>query len=362
MENNFCKTYGITIEQFYGNEKIEGTLYLSSLTSIPEGFNPTVGGSLDLHSLTSIPEGFNPTVGSSLDLSSLTSIPKGFNPTVGGSLDLHSLTSIPEGFNPTVGSSLYLSSLTSIPEGFNPTVGSSLYLSSLTSIPEGFNPTVGGSLYLHSLTSIPEGFNPTVGGSLDLRSLTSIPEGFNPTVGSSLYLSSLTSIPEGFNPTVGGSLYLNGLNYNYNKLPLDYLFSWQNGKYIQVDGIFTEVLNKKGNVWKVKKLNSDKEFYLITDGERYAHGDTIKEAKQDLIFKIGNRTKEDYQDLRLDSVLNLEDGIVCYRVITGACSFGVKDYMKNRMKTKKKKYTISEIIEMTEEEYGGKTFKQFFNK
>jgi hypothetical protein len=36
--------------------------------------------------------------------------------------------------------------------------------------------------------------------------------------------------------------------------------------------------------------------------------------------------------------------------------------MKNRMKTKKKKYTISEIIEMTEEEYGGKTFKQFFNK
>ena len=70
-----------------------------------------------------------------------------------GSLDLSSLTSIPEGFNPTVGGWLYLSSLTSIPEGFNPTVGGSLDLSGLTSIPEGFNPTVGGCLYLSSLTS-----------------------------------------------------------------------------------------------------------------------------------------------------------------------------------------------------------------
>jgi hypothetical protein len=65
---------------------------------------------------------------------------------VGGDLDLSSLTSIPEGFNPTVGGDLYLSSLTSIPEGFNPTVGGDLDLRSLTSIPEGFNPTVGGDL------------------------------------------------------------------------------------------------------------------------------------------------------------------------------------------------------------------------
>jgi hypothetical protein len=36
------------------------------VTSIPEGFNPTVGGYLDLRSVTSIPEGFNPTVGGDL--------------------------------------------------------------------------------------------------------------------------------------------------------------------------------------------------------------------------------------------------------------------------------------------------------
>ena len=62
------------------------------------------------------------------------------------------MTSIPEGFNPTVGGSLGLGGLTSIPEGFNPTVGGSLWLDGLTSIPEGFNPTVGGDLWLDGLT------------------------------------------------------------------------------------------------------------------------------------------------------------------------------------------------------------------
>jgi hypothetical protein len=139
------------------------------------------------------------------------------------------------------------------------------------------------------------------------------------------------------------------------------MFSWQNEKYIMVDGIFTEVVSKRGNVWKVKKVNTKNEFYLISDGEKYAHGNTLKEAKEDLIFKIGNRTKEDYKGLKLDSVLSIEEGIQCYRVITGACSFGVKDFMQNRMKDKKKEYSISEIIEMTEGEYGGNTFKKFFN-
>ena len=49
-----------------------GDLWLDGLTSIPEGFNPTVGGNLWLDGLTSIPEGFNPTVGGDLWLDGLT--------------------------------------------------------------------------------------------------------------------------------------------------------------------------------------------------------------------------------------------------------------------------------------------------
>jgi hypothetical protein len=221
---------------------------------------------------------------------------------------------------------------------------------------------VGGSLYLSSLTSIPEGFNPTVGGSLDLRHLTSIPEGFNPTVGGSLYLSSLTSIPEGFNPTVGGYLDLSRrLRANYKKLPSEYLLSWQDDKYLLADGIFTEVISHKGNVYHVRKIAETKVFYLVTYGNgKWSHGETLKEAKSDLMFKISNRTKDDYKNLKLTDSLSFADAIMCYRVITRACSFGTKDFVNNRLKDKRKKYTVSEMIKVTKGEYGNKTFNYFF--
>jgi hypothetical protein len=360
----FCEQYNLTEGQFNGTEKIEGTLYLRSLKSIPEGFNPTVGGGLYLNSLTSIPEGFNPTVGGGLNLGSLTSIPEGFNPIVGGGLNLGSLTSIPEGFNPAVGGSLYLHSLTSIPEGFNPIVGGDLYLGSLTSIPKGFNPTVGDGLYLHMLTSIPEGFNPTIGGWLDLRSLKSIPEGFNPTIGDGIDLDSLTSIPEGFNPTVGGDLYLGSLpadirnSITYNKLPEGYVFDW--GNYCKVDGMFTEVISRKGLIWKVNKVNKAKILYIVFDGNgRAAHGATIKEAKASLIYKITDRDTSRYTNLTLSSVLGFPQMVELYRVITGACAAGTRSFVES-MQIEQKDYSIKEVIKMTEGQYGNQSLVEFF--
>jgi len=91
-KETFLKRYKITENQFTGKENIGGSLYLSLLTSLPEGFAPIVGGSLYLRSLTSLPEGFAPTVGGYLDLSSLTSLPEGFAPTVGKNLYLRSET------------------------------------------------------------------------------------------------------------------------------------------------------------------------------------------------------------------------------------------------------------------------------
>ena len=46
----FCKENNLTEEQFYETEKVGGYLDLRSLTSIPAGFNPTVGGYLYLSS------------------------------------------------------------------------------------------------------------------------------------------------------------------------------------------------------------------------------------------------------------------------------------------------------------------------
>jgi hypothetical protein len=224
----------------------------------------------------------------------------------------------------------------------------------------------GGSLYLRGtgITSLPD--NLTVGGSLYLRGtgITSLPD--NLTVGGSLYLrgTGITSLPD--NLTVGGSLYLRGTGITSHNVPQPeegYVFSWQNGKYILADGVLTEVLSKRGNVHKVIKVGSKKEGYLITDGKgKFAHGDTVKEAKEDLIYKITNRDTSKYKSLITESILAFKDAIECYRTITGACSAGTRQFVESKIGRPKSSYTISEIIEMTNGNYGAESFANFFKK
>ena len=243
-------------------------------------------------------------------------------------------------------------------------ISGSLYLSSVTSIPDGFNPTVGGSLDLSSVTSIPDGFNPTVGGSLDLRSVTSIPDGFNPTVGGYLYLSSVTSIPDGFNPTVGGSLDLRSVSRYIGKevnIPIRYI--WRNKDYINVDGIFTKIISERGNVMRVQRIAHKEIEYLVTDGDgRWAHGATLKEAKDSLIYKIADKDKSEYNNWTKDTIVTHAEAIEAYRVITGACAMGTRHFCEVVLGNKKKdKYTIAEVIELTKGQYGSECFASFFN-
>ena len=143
-----------------------------------------------------------------------------------------------------------------------------------------------------------------------------------------------------------------------------YLFENENGKYINADNIFAKIVEQKGNVYHIQLDGSKDITYLITDGEgRWSHGDTLEEAKADLLYKIIDRDKGVYENLTLDSELSFGDAIMCYRVITGACSFGTRDFIENRLgKNKKDKYTIKEIINFTEGEYGNKVFREFFCK
>jgi len=184
---------------------------------------------------------------------------------------------------------------------------------------------IGGGLYLSGLTSIPEGFNPTVGGDLDLRSLTSIPEGFNPTVGGGLYLRRGLFAP---------TRKLGKIVTAKNKL----LF-WQNGKYVSADRILTEVVSKKGNVYKVKKVHSQKEFYLVTDGTTHAHGEPLQKAKEDFRFKL-MAEKLKNEPIKEDTVITINH----YRLITGACQMGVDNWMNQVFTDKERKMVVDKGI------------------
>ena len=145
-----------------------------------------------------------------------------------------------------------------------------------------------------------------------------------------------------------------------------YLFENEYGKYIKADEIFGKIVEQKGNVYHINVYGTEEITYLVTDGEgRWSHGKTLEEAKDDLLYKISNRRKRKskYKNLSLDSELSFEDAIVCYRVITGACSFGTRNFIENRLgENKKEVYTIKEIIDLTEGEYGNKIFREFFCK
>jgi hypothetical protein len=180
-------------------------------------------------------------------------------------------------------------------------------------------------------------------------------------VGDSLDLSGtdITRLPD--NLTVGDSLYLSGTAISnldvssYKRKDTSFL-SWKNEKYIKTDGIFAEVISKKKNVWKLKRFGSKEAFYCVTDGHgKYAHGDSIKKAKEDLIYKLSvDANKDKYKNMPLDTVLPFEKCIELYRVMTGACAFGVKQFIESH-NIESRDYSIAEIIEKTKGQYGSES-------
>ena len=213
-----------------------------------------------------------------------------------------------------------------------------------------------------SITKLPKKL--MVGGDLNIRGkdITTLPDDL--IVGGYLNLrgTGITSFPDDL--TVGGYLYIRGTGITdtskVNSRGINFI-EWHNGRYIKSDGIFSEVVSRKGNVRRIKKIGSDKIAYLVTDGHgRWAHGETLEEAKRDLIYKISNADKSKYENYTLDTKVTFEEGIEMYRVITGACFFGVKDFVENKLKTLKGEYKVSERISITKGEYGNKKLCEYF--
>ena len=126
-----------------------------------------------------------------------------------------------------------------------------------------------------------------------------------------------------------------------------------------IDGIKIIILQRKKNVIKGLFLNDLRPCYVVEKDGVYAHGATLKEAKESLIYKITDRDKSDYEDYTLDTEVTHEEAIKMYRVITGACEAGTRHFVENVLAEKKEKYTVKEIIKLTEGQYGNETLKEF---
>ncbi len=129
---------------------------------------------------------------------------------------------------------------------------------------------------------------------------------------------------------------------------------------VYIDGIISIVISKHKNVYKVRNLGETQESFIVQDGDVYSHGSTIQEAKDSLIYKISNRDTSKFDNYTFKTELTLKEAIEMYRVITGACESGTRYFVENILTDKKEKYTVQEVITLTQGQYNHEKLVEFF--
>ena len=197
------------------------------------------------------------------------------------------------------------------------------------------------------------------GGNLDLRGtpITSLPDNLAVSGYLDLCGTQITSLPD--NLALGRKVYSDiGFKCdNHCKLKDG---EYAPNRYLYADGILTHVKGKKSikgydfYIGKIKGKN------VVSDGTHYAHCSTLQEGVADLLFKSAkDRGAKQYSHLTLDSEVTAEDAITMYRVITGACRQGTQRFVDGLGKLKDK-YTVREIISITQGQYNSEAFREFF--
>ena len=125
--------------------------------------------------------------------------------------------------------------------------------------------------------------------------------------------------------------------------------------------VSTRRLKSGVSIHKVINYGSGKVTYLVQSDGIYAHGDTLKEARDSIKYKIGDRDTSMYGDYTLDTVLNEEDAIKLYRTITGACEAGTRSFVE-ALDNKPKQLKVADLITLTKGSYGNKDLAAFFTE
>ena len=132
---------------------------------------------------------------------------------------------------------------------------------------------------------------------------------------------------------------------------------WLERGFVVADGICQSLVSQK-TIGDVTLYETDQGF-VARIGNKFAHGKTIEEAKNDLRYKLSDRDTSKYETWKLDDVKSTDELIESYMAITGACSFGTKQFCESIQL--KDSYMVKEIIELTEGKYGNKQYREFFS-
>ena len=141
-----------------------------------------------------------------------------------------------------------------------------------------------------------------------------------------------------------------------------------NGEFVYlIDGVQTIISDIKGNLARGFILNTDftlSPCYICKGNGYFAHGETLKEARQALQEKIFENMDTDEAIERFLYTFEKEkkypakDFYEWHHYLTGSCEMGRKSFMRDRNVTFDDMYTVDEFIAMCENSYGGKIIKE----
>lgn len=121
------------------------------------------------------------------------------------------------------------------------------------------------------------------------------------------------------------------------------------------------MLERNESYIKCGLIFSPREYYIVTDGNGvYGMGKTIKLAQAELTYYLCNYDKSYFENLNLDSVLSYNEAMGCYKTIVGDNILYTYSFCVDVLDSDKENYTIREIIELSKDVVGGKTFEEFF--
>ena len=134
-----------------------------------------------------------------------------------------------------------------------------------------------------------------------------------------------------------------------------------------VDGIQTIITAVKGNLAKGYIVNSDLTLtscYIAKNGNKFAHGKTLKEAVLALQDKILEDMSEEervsafMECHNYDGIYPVSDLYDWHHRLTGSCEMGRQQFAKDHGIDLDGKMSVKTFIELTKSAYGGEVIKQ----
>ena len=236
---------------------------------------------------------------------------------------------------------------------------------------------ITGSLYCRNTDKDSFPKLTTIGGSLDCRDTDKVCFPKLTTIGGSLYCrdTDKDSFPK--LTTIGGYLDCRGADKDsfpkLRKKNIGPEIAWRKVMaafkrkgFVLFDDILAVILSTKertngAKVHRIRIIGKLKVSFCIEMDGTFSHGDTIKQARESFLYKVSNRDKSTYEGWDISRKITKREAIESYRVITGACESGVRQFVEGIGKLKSR-YTVREIIELTKGQFGHDEYSAFFSK